>query len=140
MPITSDQMRTYSIKVKDEQLKIEETSIAPEKNVADGIVVGDLWGYISDVNEVIVKMYDAKDKSEFVGKHVLDFLVKGEKDRAIESSLYVIAVGQPKKQAFLARLKNGKEIMVEVTSGLVKNKQGETIGFIDFVSQIDGMK
>jgi PAS domain S-box-containing protein len=131
-----DTVKTYCIKVTDERMEIEEDAIDPEKNIIEGIIIGDLWGYISDVNEVIVKMYGAKDKSEFVGKHVLEFLVKEEKGRAVQNSLDSIANEQGEKQEYRVRTKSGKEITVEVTTDFISSKQGEKIGFIDIVRKL----
>ncbi len=128
--------KTYCIKVNNEQMELEKDAMVPDENATDGVIIGDLWGYISDINEAIVKMYGAKDKSEFVGKHVLEFLVREERGRAIQNSLDSIANEQQKKQEYRVRLKNGKEITVEVTTDFIINKQGEKIGFIDIVKNI----
>lgn len=127
--------KTYSIKVNEERMEIEDV-ISKERNDAEGVIVGDLWGYISDVNDVLVKMFGAKDKSEFMGKHVLEFLVKEEKERAIQNSLDSIVNEQAKKEQYRVRLKNGKEMTVEVTTDLLNNKKGEKIGFIDVIRKI----
>jgi PAS domain S-box-containing protein len=57
------------------------------KTTNEGIVVGDLYGYISNVNDTIVKIFGSKDKSELVGKHVFELLVKEEKTRAVNNPL-----------------------------------------------------
>lgn len=112
-------------------MEIEESTL--ENNAAEGVIIGDLWGYISDVNQVIVNMYGAKDKSEFIGKNVLEFLVKEERDRAVKSSLDSIATEKAKTHQYRVQLKDGKQITVEVTLDFLRNKQGDIIGFIDII-------
>jgi PAS domain S-box-containing protein len=129
-----DGVKTHSIKVTEEKMEIEENLLAPETEA--GIVVGDLWGYISDVNQAVVKMYGAKDKSEFIGKHALEFLVKEEKARATQNSLGSIANNQPHKNKYRVRLRSGAEVAVEITSDFIRNKKGENIGFIDIITPI----
>jgi PAS domain S-box-containing protein len=131
-----DEVKTFRVKVIDEQIELEKDAINPEKNAIEGVVIGDLWGYISDVNEVVVKMFGANDKSEFVGKNVLEFLVKEEKGRAVQNSIDSIANGQVQKQEYRVRTKSGKEITVEVTTDFIISKQGEKIGFIDIVRNL----
>lgn len=107
------------------------------KTTSEGIVIGDLYGYISDVNDIIVKIFGAKDKSELVGKHVLEFLVKEEKTRAVKNSLTSITNNQGMTQKYRIRLKSGEEAKLEVTTTLMKDEQGQNIGFIDFVRKTD---
>jgi PAS domain S-box-containing protein len=123
--------KTYSIKVTEGQMELEESTL--ENNAAEGVIIGDLWGYISDVNQVIVNMYGAKDKSEFIGKNVLEFLVKEERDRAVKSSLDSIATEKAKTHQYRVQLKDGKQITVEVTSDFLRNKQGDIIGLIEIM-------
>ena len=104
-----------------------------QKGAEDGVIVGDLWGYITDVNEVIVKLFGAASRSEVVGKHVLDFLVKEERGRAIQESLDIIANDHSETKEYLALSKSGEKIHVKVTIDLIKDKQGEQIGFVDIV-------
>jgi PAS domain S-box-containing protein len=133
--------RSYVIKVNEAegQLEIDETAAALLKDSKDGVVLGDSWGYISDVNDVIVQMYQARDKSEFVGKHVLEFLVKEDRERAVRESLDSIVTGQGKKLKYQIQLKNGTTFTVEVTTDCLKNRQGEDIGFIDIVRKISDL-
>ncbi len=107
------------------------------KTTSEGIVIGDLYGYISDVNDIIVRIFGAKDKSELVGKHVLEFLVKEEKARAVKNSLTSITNNQGVTQKYRVRLKSGDEARLEVTTTLMKDEQGQNIGFIDFIRKTD---
>ena len=123
----------------NEIAEFEDTQeIAAFKSAKDGIIIGDLWGYISDVNEAIVKMYGATDKSEFIGKHVLEFLVKEERRQAVQDSLDSIMTNKGKTQKYRALSKSGEMLSIEVTTTFMKDKQGERIGFIDIVRKIPG--
>jgi two-component system NtrC family sensor kinase len=107
------------------------------QNITEGIIIGDLYGYISDVNEVCMKMAGVENKNELVGKHILEFLVKEEKARAIKSSLESIASNKEITQQYRVILKSGKQITLEVKTRLMKDESGENIGFIDFVKQVN---
>jgi PAS domain S-box-containing protein len=133
---TDKQTTTYCIKVNEDQLNIENDVVSLCENSSEGIVVGDLWGYISDVNQTIVKMFGAKHKSEFIGKHVLEFLVKEERSRATQESLNAISNNQDVSQKCQIHTKNGQKMTILVITKILKNRQGDQIGFIDIVKQL----
>ncbi len=107
-----------------------------QKDDETGVVVGDMWGYITDANEAIVKMTEACDKKEIVGKHVLEFLVKEEKAKAIERSLKLVVEGQNITKNYRVRSLRGKELLVEVRTEVLVDKQGDRIGFVDIVKRL----
>jgi PAS domain S-box-containing protein len=113
---------------------------AAVKMSLDGIIIGDLKGFITDVNDAIVKMYGADDKREFVGKHVLDFLVESDRDRAVRDSLDSLKLGQGKTCEYRAISKSGEEVPVEVTVAIKRDENGEKIGFVDIVRNISNRK
>jgi two-component system, NtrC family, sensor kinase len=119
------------------EFEIDQAVVASSKNATDGIIVGDLYGYISDVNESIVKMYGASDKSEIVGKHYLEFLVKEERAQAVQRSIASIMNNQGMTDEYRVRLKNGEEAKIKVTTSFLRDQNGEKIGFIDFVRKTD---
>jgi PAS domain S-box-containing protein len=118
------------------EFEIDQAAVASSKNAADGIIVGDLYGYISDVNESIVKLYGASDKSEIVGKHYLEFLVKEERGQAVQRSIASIMNNQGMNDEYRIRLKSGEEAKIEVTTSFLMDSDGEKIGFIDVVRRI----
>jgi PAS domain S-box-containing protein len=103
-------------------------------NINDGVIVGDLYGYITDVNDSILKMYGTTDKAEFIGKNVFSFTVKNDKQRAVNNSLNMIMGNQGQKSEYRAIRKNGEEIQVEVTTEFIRDENGEKIGFVNTIS------
>jgi PAS domain S-box-containing protein len=106
------------------------TILKQEKN---GVLIGDLWGYISNVNETLVKMFGAKNKKEFLQKHVLNFLVEAERSQAVNNSMDSILNNKGKTHSYKVNLKNGEIATLEVQTALITNKKGEKTGFIDIV-------
>lgn len=111
----------------------KDAELTRGENEKDGVIKGDLWGYITDVNEAILKIYGASDKSEFVGKHVLSFLVKKERGQVVKEVLDAITTGKSSTREYRILSKNGKIISLEVTLDFIMNENGEKIGFIDIV-------
>ncbi len=105
-------------------------------NTSDGVIVGDLYGYITDVNESILKMYGTTDKTEFIGKNVLSFAIKNDKQRAVNNSLNMIIADQGQRSEYRAIRKDGEEIQVEVNTEFIRDENAEKIGFINTIAII----
>jgi len=118
------------------EFEIDQAKVVSSKNAADGIIVGDLYGYISDVNQPILDLYGASDKKEILGKHYLEFLVKEERGKAVQRSIASIINNQGMNDEYRVRLKNGDEAKIEVTAYFLRDPDGEKIGFIDIVRKI----
>ena len=103
-------------------------------NTGSGVIVGDLYGYITDVNVSILKMYGTTNKSEFIGKNVFSFTVKNDKQRAVNNSLNMIVADQEQKSEYRAIRKNGEEIQVEVNTEFIRDENGEKIGFVKTIT------
>jgi PAS domain S-box-containing protein len=117
--------------------EINDSAVAFSECANEGIVIGDLYGYISDVNETTVRMFGAGDKTEIVGKHILQFVVKEEKGRAIQNSLALITSDQGMSQNYRVRLKSGEEVTLQVTTTFMRDEYGEKIGFINIIRRIN---
>jgi two-component system, NtrC family, sensor kinase len=116
--------------------EINESALSFSEYANEGIVIGDLYGYISDVNEAIVRMFGAADKTEIVGKHILQFIVKEEKSRAIQNSLASITSDQGMSQEYRVHLMNGEEVTLEVTTTFLRDEYGEKIGFVNIIRRV----
>jgi PAS domain S-box-containing protein len=106
----------------------------------DGIIIGDLKGYINDVNDAVVKLYGAVDKGEFVGRHIVEFLAEGDRERAMRDSLDSLKSGQGRTSEYLAISKSGKEVPIEVTVAFVRDEKGQRIGFVDIIRNLSNRK
>ena len=85
-------------------------------------------------------MYGASDASEFVGKHVLNFLAKEDRGRAVSESLNSIATDKGRTETYRVLSKSGEELLLEVTVDFLRDEQGERIGFVDVVRDISGRR
>jgi PAS domain S-box-containing protein len=117
-----------------------ELFYAAIKMCPDGIIIGDAEGYITEVNDGLLKMYSDCDRSVFVGKHVVEFLVEEDRERAVHDSLDTLKSGQGKTSEYRVLSKNGKELPVEVTVALIKDEDEKIIGFVDIVRNISNRK
>ncbi len=106
----------------------------------DGIVIGELTGKITYVNQSLLKMYGSTDKTELIGKHILELIAKKDQARTTQISNECIKTGQCVATEFAALSKDGVEIPVEATIAVIKADDGRDIGFIDVVREIKERK
>jgi len=109
---------------------------ATTRNSLFGVIVGDLYGYITNVNDEVLKMYGASDKSEFVGKNVLNFVVKSDKERAIADFMKILTSNHGMIGKYRALTKIGEEILIEVKTELIRDENGEKIGLVDTIRNL----
>ena len=98
--------------------------------------MGDVEGNVTYVNCALVKMMGSDDKNEFVGRHVLEFIVESERAQATQNSINSIKTGEGWTGKFTVLLKNRQTLPVEITAAPIKNENGDPIGFIDIVRDI----
>jgi PAS domain S-box-containing protein len=106
----------------------------------DGIIIGDLTGKIAYVNQALLRMYGSSDKTDLMGKHVLELIAEKDRERTTQISTECFRTGQCVATEFAALLKNGVEIPVEATIAVIKDRDGTEIGFIDVVRDIKERK
>jgi two-component system, cell cycle sensor histidine kinase and response regulator CckA len=104
----------------------------------DGIIIGDSNGNILYVNKAILDLFNGV-KEDFIGKNVLAFVAKRDKERAFKLSLNAMRTGAGYVGEFTALRKDAAEVAVEVTATVVKDN-GQAIGFIDIVRDITERK
>lgn len=102
-------------------------------NPTYGVIVGDLYGYITDVNDNILRMYGTTEKTEFIGKNILKFAVKTDVERAVNASLKMIIANEGQKSEYRAIRKDREEVPVEVTTNFIRDENAEKIGFINTI-------
>ncbi len=110
-------------------------SLAIEMSL-DGIIIGDVAGNITYVNNALMKLYNSSDKNDFVGKHVLEFIVESDRARATQNSMRSIETGQGWFGQFTALTKNGFTFPVEVAVAPIKSENGVPIGFVDVIHDV----
>ena len=98
--------------------------------------MGDIEGNITYVNGALAKIYGNNDKNEFVGRHVLEFIVESEREWATQKSIQSVTTGEGWSGKFTAQLTNGQTLPVEITATPIKDENGVPIGFIDIVRDV----
>ncbi len=102
----------------------------------DSVVISDLEGKITDVNEATLKMYGTDDKTNLIGKNSFDIFAPEDKVKAVASMRELRGKGYSKDKKFNVILKDGSKISVEMSTSIMKGMEGEPIGFIGITRDI----
>jgi len=124
---------------KQVEQELRRFSVAVKTSL-DGVISGDLNGNIADVNEAALRMYGGTDKSDLIGKNVIDLLVERDRTRALHDSLESMKTGQGKTVEYCALTKSGIEVPIEITTAFMKEERGEPTGFVDIIRNITERK
>jgi PAS domain S-box-containing protein len=111
-------------------LREARTILRKEKDCA---LIGDIWGYISDVNQTLLEFFGTKNKKEIVGKNVLNFLIEEERGRGTENSIASIKNNEGKTETYKVRMRSGEIALLQVETILIADRKGSGIGFVDIV-------
>ena len=106
----------------------------------DGIVIGDLTGKIIYVNQALLKMYGSEDKTDLIGKHILEFIAEKDRARTTQISMECQKTGKCIATEFDVLPKNGVDFPVEASIAVIKDNEGTEIGFMDVVRDIKERK
>jgi PAS domain S-box-containing protein len=102
----------------------------------DGIVVGDPDGTISYTNQTIREMLQIQNPNQLIGKHVLQYIIPADRERATQKSRQSIQTGQGWTEQFTLQTTQGQTLPIEVTCAPIKDQNNHTVGFIDIIRDI----
>jgi len=121
----------------EEELRASEEKLRfMFESIADGILSVDLEGRITEVNESIVRMGGFDSKDEMIGLNAFDFVAERDRERAIEENLRNVTEGRGSMVRYAAVGKGGKEFMAESVGSMLRDSEGNPIGFITVVRDV----
>jgi PAS domain S-box-containing protein len=96
----------------------------------DSLVICDLAGTISDVNEATLKMYGTAEKEDLVGKSAFELIVPEDQAKAIAGMEETLDKGFIQNREYQIGIKDGRTIPVEMSVALMKDSGGNVMGFV----------
>ena len=117
----------------------EKTSIIFEA-VGEGITVTDMEGTIIDVNEAAVRNSGYRHKDEMLGKNILDFLAPEDRVKAMDRAKKTLKYGRSGPTEYRLVKKGGNEFDTESNTTILKDKDGNPVGFIIIARDISRRK
>ena len=123
----------------NERKQVEEESIRLSNAVrmsTESIVLVDLNGNITDVNDASLKMYGADAKSALVGRSAFDLIDPKEREEAMATMKEVLKTGYVRNHEYRVITKDGSRVPVEMSVSIMKGADGEPIGFVGVTRDI----
>jgi len=96
----------------------------------DSIILTELDGTIVDVNDAGLKMYDADDKKDLIGKNSFDLLSSEKRKEALAATKNVLSQGYLPTQEYTIYAKDGRQIISESNTAVMKDTTGKPIGYV----------
>ena len=127
-------------RIEDELSESEEKLRAIFESVADGVMVTDLEGTITTLNDAAVSLYGYSNKEELLGRSALDFVSPKDRAKALENMKQTLQYGRSGNTEYTLLTKGGREIDAELSSALLRDKSGKPAGFIALTKDITERK
>ena len=116
-----------------ERKKAEEELIrlsSAVKMSADSIVIGDLDAKIIDANEATLKMHGTDNRRDLIGKSSFDLIAPEDREKALAGMKEVLEKKYIKGREYNIITKDGSRIPVEMNTAIMKDADGNPIGFV----------
>lgn len=106
----------------------------------DSIILTELDGTIVDVNHAGLKMYDADDKKDLIGKNSFDLLSSEKQKEASADTKTLMEQGYTPPREYSIVTKDGRKIVSESSTSVMKDTTGKPIGFVTISRDITDRK
>jgi len=110
------------------------------ESVTDGITVTDLDGFITALNERALGMHGFRSKDEVLGKHAWEFIARRDHYKAAAHTRRTLEQGRPTVVEYTLLKADGSEFPGEISTSLLKDAQGNLVGFIGIIRDITERK
>ena len=110
------------------------------KMSSDSIVVGDLQGRIVNVNQAALEMCRAGDKRDLIGENSLDLIAPQDREQVLQDAAELQENRYVKDREYHIVAKDGSQILVELSSSLLRERDGELMGFVAVARDITQRK
>ena len=128
--ITEHKRMEDALRDSEEKLRIMFTSMA------DGVVVTDMQGRITELNEAQLHMFGYKERLEVIGTVGFDFIVERDRERAVREIIKVYEAGSNIGAEYTVADKAGKEFEAELSTALLHDAEGKPTGLITVMRDI----
>jgi len=128
--ITEHRHMEDALRDSEEKLRIMFSSMA------DGVVVTDLEGKITDLNEAQLRMFGYKDKKEILGKGGFEFIAEQDREKAFKELVKVYETGSNISAIYTVVDTKGKEFESELSTAMLHDAAGQPSGLITVMRDV----
>jgi len=128
-------------KLAEQTLKISEEKYRTMLNASpDGILLIDLQGIITEVSEIGLELFEAKNRDELVGKDFYQFIPLDEKNTIKDIFEKTLSEGLFQNVELKIRKKSQSTFFSEISSTLIQAPDGEPLSFMLIIRDISQRK
>ncbi len=99
--------------------------------ITDGIVVIDMEGRIVDMNEAAYRLAGYSSREEIIGINTLDFIAEEDRERVANDMMGSFTQGTVARDlVYKLKRKDGTKFDVEFSASMLKDAEGNPVGFI----------
>ncbi|MDY6965432.1 MAG: PAS domain S-box protein [Halobacteriota archaeon] len=106
----------------------------------DSVVICDIRGNITDLNEATLEMYGSDRKEDLIGKNAFDLIYTEERKKMFSTAGDLFKKGSSKIQEFSVKSKDGSIKPVEISITLLRDAEGKPMGFIGITRDVTERK
>jgi PAS domain S-box-containing protein len=128
--ITEHRRMEDALRDSEEKLRVMFSSMA------DGVVVTDLEGRITDLNAAQLRMFGYKDKKEIVNAAGFDFIAERDRERAFKEIIKVFEEGYNIGAIYAVVDNKGKEFEAELSTAMLHDAVGKPSGLITVMRDV----
>jgi PAS domain S-box-containing protein len=97
---------------------------------ADAIIVTDLSGTLLECNQAALDLFGFSSREEVIGRKTLDFVVKNDRQKAVEDMKNSLQKGFVRNALYTLRTKDNREFPAEISVSVVRDKAGSPLGLV----------
>jgi len=106
----------------------------------DVITVFDLNGNMIECNQATLDMHEYSSKEKLIGKNVLEFVAKKDRQRVMENLEKTLEKGSVRNIEYTFLTKNGREFPAELSASVIQDSSGTPTGFVAITKDITERK
>lgn len=97
---------------------------------AESMFIAGIEGNVIDANEAALKMFGARDKSDLIGKGILNLIAPEDLEKAFERMKEVAEGKQVRPEEYHFIKKDGSRILIEISASILMEANGNPKGFV----------
>jgi PAS domain S-box-containing protein len=121
----------------EEELRLLSDAV---KMSQDSIVISDLEGRIVEANEATLKMHGMDNREDLIGRPALELIAPEDHEMLTEKMAKGMVSGELSCLEYHSVTKDGRKILVEANVSVMKDRNGEPIGYMAVVRDITERK
>jgi len=126
--------RTRDLRESEERLK-SIFAASP-----DAITVTDLTGKIIDCTEQALRLYGSTSKNDLIGRNAFEFIAERDRRRAMDNRKTTLEQGLVRNAEYNSLRKDNSEYPVELSASVLREANGQPIGFVAVLKDISERK